>query len=79
LEYMVRVNKELSDSFFSFLGVLTGDSGSPQFWNLLLAGFKLYHFPGDVTLNNKPIPKLEHADDLMLLSGSGHGFQDKLN
>jgi hypothetical protein len=42
LEYMVRVNNELSESFFSFLGVLTGDSGSPEFWNLLLASFKLY-------------------------------------
>jgi hypothetical protein len=45
LECMVRVNKELSESFFSFLGVLTGDSGSPQFWNLFLASFKLYPVP----------------------------------
>jgi hypothetical protein len=27
LEYMVRVNKELSESFFSFLGALMGDLG----------------------------------------------------
>jgi hypothetical protein len=79
LEYMVRVNKELSESFFSFLGVLTGDSGSPQFWNLLLASFKLYPLPGDITVNGKAISKLEHADDLMVLSTTGHGFQAKLN
>jgi hypothetical protein len=79
LEYMVRVNKELSESFFSFLGVLTGDSGSPQFWNLLLAGFKLFPHPGDIAINGRAIPKLEHADDLMILSASGHGFQAKLN
>ncbi|KAJ7921775.1 hypothetical protein B0H13DRAFT_1604222, partial [Mycena leptocephala] len=76
---MVRVNKELSESFFSFLGVLTGDSGSPQFWNLLLASFKLYPLPGDITVNGKAISKLEHADDLMVLSTTGHGFQAKLN
>jgi hypothetical protein len=79
LEYMVRVNKELSESFFSFLGVLTGDSGSPQFWNLLLTSFKLYPLPGGVTVNGKAISKLEHADDLMVLFTSGHRFQAKLN
>ncbi|KAJ6489574.1 hypothetical protein C8R47DRAFT_977892 [Mycena vitilis] len=79
LEYMVRVNKEVSESFFSFLGVLTGDSGSPQFWNLLLAGFKLYPLVGDIPINGRLIPKLEHADDLMIMSNTGQGFQAKLN
>ncbi|KAJ6464118.1 hypothetical protein C8R47DRAFT_992124 [Mycena vitilis] len=76
---MVRVNKELSESFFSFLGVLTGDSGSPEFWNLLLASFKLFALPGDIRVNGKAISKLEHADDLMIMSNTGHGFQAKLN
>ena len=79
LEYMVRVNKELSETFFSFLGVLTGDSGSPEFWNLLLASFRLYPVPGDIAINGKLISKLEHADDLMVVSNTGHGFQTKLN
>ncbi|KAJ7135938.1 hypothetical protein C8R44DRAFT_537125, partial [Mycena epipterygia] len=63
----------------SYLGVLTGDSGSPQSWNLLLAGFKLFPLPGDITVNGKAISKLEHADDLMIFSSTGQGFQDKLN
>ncbi|KAJ7117260.1 hypothetical protein C8R43DRAFT_902130 [Mycena crocata] len=79
MQYMVRVNKELSESFLSLIGVLTGDSGSPQLWNLLLAKFCLPHHPGDILLNGKSVPKLEHADDLMILSGSGYGFQAKLN
>ncbi|KAJ7017980.1 hypothetical protein C8F04DRAFT_1278475 [Mycena alexandri] len=50
-----------------------------EFWNLFLASFKLYPLPGDVKVNGKAVPKLEHADDLMILSNSGHGFQAKLN
>jgi hypothetical protein len=70
-----------TDLQYNFLDIQTqaGDSGSPEFWNLLLASFKLYALPGDVTVNGKAISKLEHADDLMILSNSGHGFQSKLN
>jgi hypothetical protein len=47
--------------------------------NILFASFKLYPLPGDVTVNGRSISKLEHADDLVILSTSGHGFQAKLN
>ncbi|KAJ7263167.1 hypothetical protein B0H12DRAFT_985967, partial [Mycena haematopus] len=51
----------------------------PQFWNLLLASFRLHPLPGDILINNRSISKLEHADDLMIMSNTGHGFQAKLN
>ncbi|KAJ6455617.1 hypothetical protein C8R47DRAFT_1228111 [Mycena vitilis] len=50
-----------------------------HFWNLLLAGFKLYPLVGDIPINGRLIPKLEHADDLMIMSNTGQGFQAKLN
>lgn len=79
MSYMVRLNGELSASFESFLGVLTGDPSSPHLWNLFLANFKLVSHPGDITLNGKTVPKLEHADDLLIDSCTPHGFQSKLN
>jgi hypothetical protein len=51
----------------------------PEFWNLFLASFKPYPLPGDVTVNGKAVPKLKHADNLMIMSKSGHSFQVKLN
>ncbi|KAJ6561318.1 hypothetical protein B0H10DRAFT_2240040 [Mycena sp. CBHHK59/15] len=40
---------------------------------------KLSVFPGDITLNGKAVPKLEQADDLLVIACSAASFQDKLN
>jgi hypothetical protein len=38
----------------------------------------MYLLPSDITVNGNAISKLEHADDLMVLSMTGHRFQAKL-
>ncbi|KAJ7618862.1 hypothetical protein DFH06DRAFT_915684, partial [Mycena polygramma] len=48
-------------------------------WNVFLRMLHLSHFPGDAMLNGKPVPKLEQADDLMIIACSPESFQDKLN
>ncbi|KAJ7108627.1 hypothetical protein C8R44DRAFT_743884 [Mycena epipterygia] len=40
---------------------------------------RLTAFPEDTRINGKPVPKLEQADDLLILSGSPASFQEKLN
>lgn len=78
LTYHVRQGQELSDEFKSFLEILAGDPASPHLWNLFLSDFRLDWHPDDVTLNGIPVPKCEHADDVMINSSSPAGFQAKL-
>jgi hypothetical protein len=77
--YMVKLNGQLSESFLSDMGVLTGDTVSPTLWNIFLADFKFTVHPEDISLNNVPIPKLEQADDIMIATTSPSAFQSKLN
>lgn len=79
MAYMVRVNGELSESFRSVIGVLTGDTASPLLWVLFMADLKVPVRPGDVHLAGRPIPDVEHADDCAMWSTDRASMQDHVN
>jgi Reverse transcriptase (RNA-dependent DNA polymerase) len=68
MRYIIKLRGEFSHTFEAFLGLLTGDPTSPGFWNIFLADFKVTVHLDDVCLNGRPVPKLEHADDIALAS-----------
>ena len=78
MKYIVRLGGEFSNAFEAFLGLLTGDPTSPGFWNLFLADFKVTVHVDDVCLNGMPVPKLEHADDIALISTTSSTMQSRL-
>lgn len=77
--YQVRVDKEFSDEFQSIIGILTGDSGSPNFWNIFLSDFSPPLHASDIIFRNVPMANLEQADDMVLFSPSFAGLQMKLD
>lgn len=78
ISYRVRLDREFSDSFQSFIGILAGDPASPQLWNMFLADFAPPTHPADILLNSQPISHLEQADDIVLFSTSPIALQIKL-
>lgn len=78
MTYMVKQGHRCSAEIVSILGILAGDPGSPNLWNLFLADFKMSWHPDDMFLNGVHVPKLEHADDIATASASVPGFQLKL-
>jgi Reverse transcriptase (RNA-dependent DNA polymerase) len=79
LRYRVCMHQELSDEFESLIGILTGDSASPDLWDAFLADFRPPADPDDVELGGMSIGNLEQADDMVLFSLSPAGLQRKLN
>ncbi|KLO04582.1 hypothetical protein SCHPADRAFT_989503, partial [Schizopora paradoxa] len=79
IQYSVKFNGLQSDDFQSNIGILAGDPASPHLWNIFLSDFKTSPHPHDPKLNNIPIPHLEQADDMALLSKSLHGLQIKMH
>ncbi|KAJ6548980.1 hypothetical protein B0H19DRAFT_952897 [Mycena capillaripes] len=79
IRYLVRLDGRFAPAFRSLLGILTGDPGSPQLWNLFMSDFILAWHPEDIQLNGVPITDIEHADDILAASGTSSGLQSHLN
>jgi hypothetical protein len=79
MSYQVSMDKELSDEFKSMIGILTGDSASPDLWDAYLADYNPPIDSDDIVLGGVPIGNLEQADDMVLFSLSPAGLQQKLN
>jgi hypothetical protein len=79
IRYLVRLDGRFAPAFRSLLGILTGDPGSPQLWNLFMSDFILAWHPEDIELNGVPITNVEHADDILTASGAPSGLQTHLN
>jgi hypothetical protein len=81
MRYIVRHEGELSAEFRSFLGLLTGDTASPELWNIYFADMGDYvkDDPDDIIICHLHIPHLEQADDVVLFSTTQAGLQRKLD
>lgn len=78
MSYVVRVGNETSDAFTSTMGILAGDSGSPDFWNFFSSDLEFTPHPEDMMIDGHPVMNIEHADDGAIFSGL-HGLQVHLN
>ncbi|KAF7973841.1 hypothetical protein HWV62_14128, partial [Athelia sp. TMB] len=79
LEYRVVLEGALSEEFSSLIGILAGDSISPDLWNVYLADFKPPGCAEDITLGGRFVSHLEQADDMAIFSTSCEGLQRKLD
>ena len=79
MTYIVRHNSDTSESFKSVAGILIGDTCSPILWNIYLADIKFLISNLDIRLDGCHISHLEHADDVVLMSTSPEGLQDRMN
>ncbi|KAJ7150015.1 hypothetical protein C8R43DRAFT_951577 [Mycena crocata] len=53
MSYVVRSEGAYSAAFRCLIGLLTGDTASPGFWNVYFADFRLPHHDADVRLNGR--------------------------
>ena len=65
ISFLVRHNGELSDSFKSMIGVLTGDTASPMLWNIYFHNVIIPDDEDDIILSGQKISHVEQADDVM--------------
>lgn len=70
MAYEVRVNGMTSEAFLSLIGLLTGDTASPGFWNFLMSDLCMMKRFGDIFLNGRHIVNMEIADDVAIISTS---------
>ena len=77
----IKIGNKLTNSFVSELGVRQGDVLSPNIFKLFINDFSntIQDCAGSVFLSNKKISSLLYADDLVLISDSEQGLQNKLN
>jgi hypothetical protein len=77
----IKVNNEISDSFLIKIGVKQGNNLRPNLFKNFINDLPKYlQSSGDaVLLNNKPVNCLMYADDIVLLSTSPQGLQNKLD
>ncbi|KAJ7190574.1 hypothetical protein GGX14DRAFT_604029 [Mycena pura] len=54
MSYVVRSDGAYSAAFQCLIGLLTGDTASPGFWNIYFADFQLPHHDSDIRLNGRP-------------------------
>ncbi|KAF8305611.1 hypothetical protein DL93DRAFT_2038531, partial [Clavulina sp. PMI_390] len=78
MEYEVSYNGETSLPFQSSLGLLTGDSASPGFWNLFFGDFWLPPLHGDILIDGVYIAHVGQADGLLIFSRSLASLQSHL-
>ncbi|KZP03236.1 hypothetical protein FIBSPDRAFT_692711, partial [Athelia psychrophila] len=79
LRYQVVMEGLLSEEFASLIGVLTGDSASPDLWNAFMADFCPPKDVDDVVLGGVPLGAIIQADDIALPSLSIAGLQRKMD
>lgn len=78
MSYVVRVGKETSGAFTSTMGILAGDSGSPDFWNFFSSDLEFTPHLEDMMIDGHRVMNIEHADDGAIFSGV-HGLQVHLD
>ncbi|KZP11407.1 hypothetical protein FIBSPDRAFT_756733 [Athelia psychrophila] len=78
LRYNVEMDDVLSEEFVSLIGILTGDSASPDLWNAYFGDFRPPCDPDDVELGQELVCTMEQADDTVLVSLSPTGMQRRL-
>ncbi|KAF5382677.1 hypothetical protein D9615_003053 [Tricholomella constricta] len=79
MTYIVRHGGDLSDTFTSLLGLLTGDTASPGLWNIFFSDLSIPDHADDVLLNHRPVSHIEQADDVAVFTTSPHGLQCKMD
>ncbi|KIJ53188.1 hypothetical protein M422DRAFT_242320 [Sphaerobolus stellatus SS14] len=79
MSFVVHANGELSELFWSSLGVLQGDPSSPVLYLLYCHDFVLLGDPNDALLDGIPISHLEHADGMVIISTPLRGLQRHLD
>ncbi|KZP21397.1 hypothetical protein FIBSPDRAFT_671446, partial [Athelia psychrophila] len=78
LRYNVDMDDVLSEEFVSLIGILTGDSASPDLWNAYYGDFRPPMDPDDIMLGKELVCTMEQADDTVLVSFSPAGLQRRL-
>jgi hypothetical protein len=73
------MDDQQSDEFKSVIGILAGDSASPDLWDAFMGDFKPPYNPDNVVLGGSHIGNLEQADDMVLFFLSVDGLQRKLH
>ena len=79
MTFMVRHNGEFSESFKSFIGLLTGDTASPVLWNIYFCDLEIHSDADDIRLGGRAICHVEQADDVALFSTTADGLQRKIS
>lgn len=79
MKYSVRGDDKYSETFRASLGILIGDPASPIAFLIYMSDFSTFPDAEDIYLDGAPVPHLEHADDLVLLSTTMPGLQRKLD
>lgn len=77
----IKINKKSRTEFFTInLGVKQGDNLSPTLFKIFINDFPQYlkSTADPVELNLCPIHCLMYADDIVILSSSSKGLQDKI-
>ena len=77
----IKLEHNITDFFPIKMGVKQGDNLSPNLFKIFINDLPKYlHLSADpVFLNSNPINCLMYADDIILLSSSADGLQQKLN
>ncbi|KAJ7018792.1 hypothetical protein C8F04DRAFT_976644 [Mycena alexandri] len=79
MSYVVKSEGAFSAVFRCLIGLLTGDTASPGFWNVYFADFQLPHDAADIYLNGRPVCQLEQADDEAMFSTKPPSLQTKMD
>ncbi|KAL0058100.1 hypothetical protein AAF712_015241 [Marasmius tenuissimus] len=82
MKYVVRHQGEFSDGFQLKSGLLTGDSASPDLWDIYFCDLLKYIKDDphtDPVLHNRAVGHLEQADDLAELALVEPALQEKLD
>jgi hypothetical protein len=79
--YVVRQGSEVTASFKSLIGVLTGDTASPVLWNVYFADLvEVFSEDSDeIILNGVAVSHLEQVDNIVLFSTTPEGLQRKID
>ena len=77
----VKINDKLTEFFATKLGVKQGDNLNPNLFKIFINDLPSYlsNTKDPVILDNSPIHCLMYADDIVLLSKSAEGMQEKLD
>ncbi|KAE9397031.1 hypothetical protein BT96DRAFT_966326 [Gymnopus androsaceus JB14] len=79
MRYRVRHEGDLSDVLHAGIGILIGDTLSPEFWIIFFGDFNIPATEDDIVLAGAIISHLEQADDLLILALSPEGLQRKMD